>query len=1065
MKKKNKVVYWTQLKKFVSSKLKFSLLFLGWSLFHTSAIANYSGGDGFKESGSQTDRTVFQEPSRVMTGVVKDGQGLTLPGVTVFLKGTTTGTVTQPDGSYQLKVPENGGVLVFSFIGMETKEVVIGDQTVVNCILVSSVTALEEVAVIAYGTQKKVTITGAISSMDTEELGRMPVASVSNMLAGNMTGVSAVQYSGQPGSDDAQIYIRGEANPLVLVDGVERAFSQIDPNEIANVTVLKDASSTAVFGVRGANGVILITTRRGQEGSAQIHVNSSIGAQVPTSLGKYVNAKDFMTYVNEANSNDGQSPTYSEETLAQYDDPNRNTLLYPDTDWQEMFFDDYAIQHQHNMNVSGGSKRVKYFTSMGMLSQNGIFNGNDELESNGNFTYRRYNLRSNLDFEITSSTTMSVNIGARLENRNEPNAYKEGEFFRSFKEANPIGGAGIIDGKVIIGNQDLYVPLAGHAMGFAGLGTTSSSKNVLNLDFNLKQKLDFITEGLELSVKGSYNSSYEQWKTFKTQRPKYTPWLRKDIPWLQDVPYTEEEGEQVILIKDGDDGQTEFDTGVGKGRDFYTEAALNYKRSFGGHNVSALAMYNATRTYYPYRAVNQDLPAGYVGLVGRITYDYDTRYMVDLSVGYNGSENFHRDRRYGTFPSVSVGWIATEEGFLKDNSIINYLKLRASYGIVGKDRRYNDYRYRFGYVPNSWTSSGGYRFGDVSGGTWYGGYNEGKIHDEFTTWETAHKQNYGVDMRFLDSKLSIYLDYFNEKRDDILIARQTYPTFVAFTPPEVNMGSREITGWEFNIGWKSHVNEVSYNVSFNGSYAKRIVTFMDEVPNPENPWTLRTGYEEGQPFGYKFIGFYQDGMLNNNGVDAKEVQPSIAEGDCVYADVNGDGAIDSNDMVAIGNTNNPRFTAGLNMGFEWKNLSFSMQWNGATGVSRVLAGAYREPLGPTGNRSLMQEQFDNRWTPETAETATLPRASMSSLPNNSMVSDLWIRDASYIRLKNFRIGYDIQSQFIKGLGISKFNVFVAGQNVLTFDKLKVLDPESRTTALNPAYPVMAVYNLGVNLSF
>ncbi|TKG89215.1 TonB-dependent receptor [Puteibacter caeruleilacunae] len=1063
---KNRSIYWQMRTGLSANKLKLSLMLMCWSLFQLSAAADTFSDKGISGKDNLAGSEIAQKSKRSISGIVKDEQGMPVPGATVFIKGTTMGTITQSDGTYHLEVPETGGVLVFSFIGMETQEITIGATALINCVLKSSEMVIDEVSVIAYGTQKKVTITGAISSMDTKELVKMPVASVSNMLAGNVTGVSAVQYSGQPGADDAAIYVRGEANPLVLVDGVERPFSQIDPNVIADITVLKDASSTAVFGVRGANGVILISTRRGQEGAAQISINSSFGAQVPTSLGDYVNAEDFMTYVNEANKNDGQSLTYSKETLEQYKNPDRNKLLYPDTDWQDMFYDDYASQQQHNVNVSGGTKRVKYFTSIGMFNQNGIFNGNEKLEKNGSFTFRRYNLRSNLDFDITKTTFMSMNIGARLENRNEPNAYKPGEFFGIFKEANPLGGAGIIDGKVIVGNSKLYVPNGRDAYTFVGRGATSRSKNVLNLDFKLKQKLDFITKGLDISLKGSYNSQYEQSKTFKTARPRYTPWKRKDIPWLQDVPYTQEEGEEVILIKSGDDGKTEFGHSIGRGRDFYSELALNYKRSFGGHNVSGLLMYNAKRLYYPNGdRVTPDLPAGYVGLVGRATYDYDTRYLVDLSVGYNGSENFHPDRRYGVFPSASLGWVISEESFLKDNSTINYLKLRASYGIVGRDKRYNDYRYRFGYVPNSWTFGGGYLFGDVSGGTWYGGVNEGKIHDEDTTWETAHKQNYGIDMRFIDSKLSVYIDYFFEKRDNILIARNTFPVFTAYTPPEVNLGKREIKGMEFNVGWKSNINKFSYKVSINGSYAKRIITFKDEVPNPDNPWTLSTGYEEGQPFGLDFIGFYREGMKNNNGVDARVVQPSISEGDCVFADINGDGTIDANDRIAIGHTNNPRFNGGINLSCDYKNISLSMQWNGATGVSRVLAGTYREPLGPTGDRSLMQEQFDNRWTPETAETATLPRASMSSLTNNSQVSDLWIRDASYIRLKNIRLGYTIQSHAVKRLGVKKLDVFVAGQNILTFDKLKILDPESRTTALNPGYPIMAVYNIGVNLSF
>ncbi|MFV0483604.1 MAG: SusC/RagA family TonB-linked outer membrane protein [Bacteroidales bacterium] len=1000
---------------------------------------------------------VLRQDQRQISGIVKDENGETMPGVSVMIKGSTKATITQVDGDFNIQVSDTD-ILIFSFIGMQSQEIPVAGKSVLNVVMSSADMQLEGVAVVAYGTQKKVTITGAISSVNSKELIEVPTASVSNMLSGKVSGLTTVQYSGQPGEDNAQLYVRGigtltGSTPLVLVDGVERGFTQLDPNEIADITVLKDASATAVFGVRGANGVILVTTRRGQEGRPKISITSSFSLQVPTKLGEYVNAKDYMTYVNEANVNDGGGGIFSEDLLKIYDDPNRNKLLYPDTDWQELLYNDYAPQNQHNVNISGGTKRVKYFVSLGLFNQKGIFNGNKGLDYDGNFSYRRNNIRTNLDIDVTKSTLLSVNIGGRIEKRNEPQGYND-NFFNPIREANPLS-AGLVDGKYIKGN-DFYIIIPQDGMDYYQRAVDNRITNILNLDFKLRQELNFITKGLNVHVKGSYNSNYLYKKTRSMSRPSYTPWVRKDIPWL-DAPATEEEGEQVILIKDGDFGEVSYSDGYGKGRDFYVEMAVNYKRDFGKHHVSGLALYNATSKFY--QSTYADLPLGYVGLVGRATYDYNNRYLFDVSIGYNGSEKFRRDKRYGLFPSVSIGWVATEESFLEDNSVIQFLKLRASVGEVGADNIG-----RFLYQADAYFFGGGYIFGDVSGGHNPGGAYEGSINNKDVTWETAIKQNYGIDMRFLDSRLSISADYFMETRDNILISRNTFPTFVAYTPPPVNMGKVENKGTELNIKWDDKISNFKYNVGFIGSYSKNTVVFKDEVPNPDNPWTLATGHPVGQPFGYKFLGFYQAGMLNNQGVDAKETQPAISEGDCVYADINGDGAIDNNDKVAIGYPNYPLFTASMNFGFEWKNLGMSMTWVGATKVSRVLEGVLREPTGPTGTRSLMQEQFDNRWTPETAETATLPRASLSSMTANSQVSSLWIKDADYLRLRNITLSYKINITALKNLGVDNFKVFATGYNLLTFDKLGILDPEIRTQG-KPTYPLMKVYSFGLNLSF
>jgi TonB-linked SusC/RagA family outer membrane protein len=1060
MKNDSRVYMWKQyLLSCCRLKLKVGMLTCVVLLLHSINVGAVSYEDRISD-----EKFIAQQDKFSVSGIVKDENGDPIPGVSVVLDGTTVGTVTGMSGEYQLSLPQKNGVLVFSFIGMETQKIELGTVTIINIQMESSAFDLQEVAVVAYGTKKKVTITGAVSSVGTEELTKMPSPSVNNMLAGSVSGLSSVQVSGQPGEDAAQLFIRGvstltSSSPLVLVDGVERGMSQIDPNEIADITVLKDASSTAVFGVRGANGVILVTTRRGKEGKPKISFSSTFSLQAPTRLGKYANAKDYMTYMNEADVNDGRDPSFSQEILDIYDNPNRNKLIYPDTDWQALLYDDVAPQHQHNVNISGGSKRVRYFASFGMLNQKGIFNGNDGLDYDGNFSYKRNNLRANLDIDVTKTTLLSVNIGGRIEKRNEPQGYGD-NFFKTIREANPLS-PGLVDGKNILPNN-FYTVVPRSGMDFYNRGVDNRTTNVLNLDFKLKQDLDFITDGLDISLKGSYNSNYWYEKTRTMSRPSYMPWIRKDVPWLPE-PETEEEGNQVILIKDGDYGEVDYDTDSGKGRDFYVEAALNYKRSFGVHNVSGLLMYNQSRLYYPYNKyynVNYvDLPEGYVGLVTRATYDYKSKYLLDINMGYNGSEKFHRKQRYGLFPSASAGWVVSEENFFGDSNVFSFIKLRASYGIVGADNIE-----RFLYLPDSYAFGGGYNFGGVSNGNWVDGAYEGSINNKDVTWETAHKQNYGIDMRMFDARFSLGVDVFKEKRDDILIRRNTYPIFVAYTPPAVNQGRVDNEGFEFNLKWSEKVKNFRYTIGLLGSYAKNTVVYKDEVPNPDNPWTLATGHPLGQPFGYKFLGFYQEGMLNNQEKDAKISQPAIQEGDCVYADLNGDDVIDKNDKTAIGYPNYPAWSGGLNIDLEYKKWSFTMNWSGATHVSRVLEDVLTMPLGSTGDRSLMQNQFDNRWTPETAETATLPRATISGVAANSKASSLWIKDASYVRLRNIRLQYSIEGAWMDKIGMKSMKVYAIGYNLLTFDKLGVLDPEIRTQG-KPTYPIMKMYSLGVNLSF
>ena len=927
----------------------------------------------------------------------------------------------------------------------------------------SSNTLLEEVQVVAYGAQKKVTLTGSISSVNTDELLKVPTASIGNMLSGVLSGVSSIQSSGQPGGDDPDVFIRGistlntmNAKPLYLVDGVERSFFQIDPNEVENITILKDASSTAVFGVRGANGVIIVTTKRGKEGKAKINASFSYGIQTPTRMPEFVNSYDYATFLNEAYTNDGKDPKFTPEAVEAFR-THSNPIIYPDTDWMELLFKSSAPQTQGNVNISGGTERVRYFISMGMLDQKGFFKNHD-TRYDANFNFNRYNYRANLDIDFTKTTLVAINMGGRVEKRNFPRSGDDiNQLFRRIYWATPFSGPGIVDGKWIKGNsQYLPVGLSDGLGNIYGRGYGSKTTNVVNLDLALTQKLDFITKGLQFKIKVAYNSGYDHTKERATSIESYQPWYRKDVTWMEHPAGSDPN--EVVYIQDGEAGLISYAESFGKSRDWYAEASFDWKRDFGLHHLSALALYNQSKTYYP-DSDYPGIPRGYVGLVGRVTYDYDNKYLIEGNVGYNGSENFAPGNRYGFFPAVSGGWVLTQEEFLKDNPVVNFLKIRASYGIVGNDRYHpygTGFMDRFLYLSNSYFIGSGYQFG--TGTSWSPGAYEKSFGNSGLSWEKSAKQNYGIDFSLFNQKLSGSIDYFYEKRTDILAKASTDPIIHAMSLPVLNLGIVSNKGVELNLKWNHKINSFRYWTNLNVSYAKNKIVYQDEVPS-EYTYTLKTGHPVGQPFGLKVRGFYYEGME-----DVADHSYVLKEGDVVYEDLNHDGKIDDNDKTAIGYPSYPLLNAGLTLGFEYKGFDFSMLWVGATKTSRVLEETFRKPLGETYDRSLMSHQFTDRWTPETAATAKLPRATIDGVKNNYRDSELWVKDASYLRLKNIEIGYNFRLPFMPKIGMEKMRVFMTGYNLLTFDKLKISDPESMSSGV-PQYPVMRVINFGLNVSF
>lgn len=1047
----------------------------------------------------------FAQEMQVQGNII-DENGEPLIGVSVLVQGTGTGTVSDFDGNFILNTSKNS-TLVISYVGYKDQQIIVKNDKPLRITMIPDTQALEEVVVIAYGSQKKVTVTGSVSNVSSKELLKSPSASLGNAISGKLPGLSTVQYSGVPGADDPTIFIRGQAslngsNPLVLVDGVERSFTQIDPNEVADITILKDASATAVYGVRGANGVILVTTKRGTSGKTQISASTSWGVQTVTQFLDMADSYTYATTFNNARLSDGNETLRFSPEVVEHFRTHDQPILYPDIDWVDYAMNDMALQSQHNISINGGNQVARYFVSLGMLDQDGMFKTFGE-DPNSNFSYRRYNYRANLDLNLGKLQELSINLGGRVENKNSigNNGGDNGEeyIFRYLMDAQPFSGAGIVDGKWIKTNPALISDESAVSQRdgldtFYGQGYKKTITNVLNLDLIYKLKLDFITKGLDFRLKGSYNSTYYNVKDRTCGQPaKY-------------MPYLDENG-NIVYQRTGDYWNLGYADSSWPERNWYAEASFNYSRSFGNHNFSGLLLYNQSKSYYSWDANNSayiSVPKGYVGLVGRITYDYKHRYMVDVNMGYNGSENFAKGHRYGLFPSASVGWTVSEENFWKPiKPVFSYLKLRASVGTVGND---NCQGYRFLYLPAAWTITNGYynNIGD------YAGYNFGTTNTTFlnvareyssaspdVTWETAVKYNYGFDAKFWNDKISLGFDYFTEDRKNILINNENMiqaPT--ALRPSYINYGRVKNHGYEITLSYSDKIGkDFSFTISPTVSYAKNKIIEQAEITRPDKlvkansymgkklgltedtevspDWTYATGHSIGARKGYLFFEFYEKGVTEERyrekfGQDIpQQLVSNLMNGDAVYVDFDGDGVItEEYDQMYMGYTDNPEFTFALNFSLQYKNFDFSMLWSGAAHVSRNLDGVYRQPFGLQYNSALLQWVVDNAWTEENAENAKIPRITFANEKQNQANSNIWYYDSKYLRLKNIEIGYNINnvSWLPKGTNL---RVFANGTNLLTFTPLDANDPEN-TGGGNGSfikYPLMRVFNLGLKVNF
>lgn len=998
----------------------------------------------------------FAQSTTTVRGTVTDETGESLIGVSVRVKSTSVGTITDVNGNYSIDVA-SGATLVFSYIGYQTKEEPVKKEKRINVTMTPELTELDEVVVIAYGSQKKVTITGAVSNVGGEELLKSPTASLGNAIAGKLSGVSSVQYSSIPGADDPILRVRGVgsfngADPLVLVDGVERSFSQLDPNEVEDISILKDASATAVFGVRGANGVILVTTKRGTVGKSKISLSTSFGMQQVDSYPDFVDSYTWATLYNNAQLSDGTNPSqlrFSEEAIGHFKTKDQ-PMLYPNTNWLDYVMKKSAPQSQHNVSVSGGNEKVRYFVSAGFLTQDGLFNS-FSTDKHTNFSYKRYNYRANIDLTFNKHNELSVNIGGRMEDRYEL-AEGENNVFGGLVGAPPFAGYGIDDqGRRIVANKTYVGDYSNDGLfSFYGRGYNHRTTNVLNLDMVYKLKLDFLTKGLDFKLKASYNSDYSQQK----RRTLY-----EGVTY---EPILTEAG-TVALRKKGDAWNLGYEESYGYGRNWYAEASFNYARKFGNHDITALLLYNQSKYYYP--SAYTDIPRGYVGLVGRVTYNYKLKYMADVNIGYNGSENFAPGYRYGIFPSFSVGWIMSSEKFMESlHPFISYLKLRASIGQVGSD---NSNGQRFLYIPGTYVIDSGNRY-NFGLGTWYGGAWEQSTGNPFVTWETATKQNYGADIKFFDDRLSATIDVFFENRKGILIGNgATLPGITAQKESSVNKGRVKNHGYELSFTWTDKIGDhFRYTINPGITFVRNKIIENGEV-RPRHAHLSGKGLPVGQRTGYEFFEFYDPGNTEKRyqekfGVEMPQQMVEVMPGDCVYVDLTNDGIIDENDVHAMGFSDIPEYNYTANLSLSYKGFDFSMLWMGVTNVTRNLQGVYREQFGQMHKSGMLQWVANNSWTPETAETAILPRLSFTNKSNNTVNSQVYYKDASFLRLKNLEIGYTFRKiPFIPQ--IANLRVYFSGYNLLTFSKYKANDPESATSSLR--YPLTRVLNFGLNVNF
>jgi len=1011
-------------------------------------------------------------PAFTLSGLITDENGVPLNGASILIKGTLRGTQTDANGRFNININSGDEILVVSNTGYKSREIVIKNlESPAVIVLKLSDTKLEDIVVIGYGTQKKTSVTGAISTVSSKEILKSPTSNVTNSLVGRLTGLSAVQRSGQPGNNEALIAIRGSATynnnaAIVVVDGVERSnFGDIDPNEIESVTVLKDAASTAVFGIKGANGVIVITTKSGREGKPRISYSGNVSIQTYTGIPNAMSAYDNASLINEANRNDGLTETWTQAELQKFKDAS-DPLGYPDISWFKYLTRTAYPQTQHNINVSGGTKVVKYFASVGYLFEDGIFK---EFESPYGFrttpSYSRYNFRSNVDFNLSKNLQVGVRLGGKLGKRYQPAGLQSGSGSFSYDNieamisrilqtpsfAYPIT---LPDGR-IAQNPNVGTNIWNPYAVITRWGTRQDESNTLESTFNLNYKLDGITKGLSFKTVFGYDSYFSNvtrrnavWAAYVIDRVTKVVTLSPDRP--RDEPLSGLITSYSGLITSN------------------LQTGLNYERIFGDHNFTGMALF--TRQLINEQGSGLSAPPrASQGVVSRVAYNYKKKYFAEFNAAYNGSEQFTKGKQYGFFPAVSAGWTLSNEKFLENVSWLSNLKIRGSYGIVGNDKL----NARFLFLDNYSVITGGLstdpvysrpgtgvQFGLPTSLVNYQVVVPTSFGNPDVTWETGTKRNIGIEASFFKSALSLTVDIFDENRVDILTNRASGLQIYGQAYPALNIGKVYNKGYEVELNYQKKRGQVTYGIVTQFSFARNKIISRDEPPG--RPDYLK---QEGKPVG-QFFGFLTDGFYTSLADIAASPVNTLGKatpGDLKYKDYNNDGKIDADDVVPIGYSRTPEYIYSFSPSVSFKGVSLSVLFQGVANVSSDVI------LSEQNNGQQMYEFQKDRWTVDNAANATWPALhSRGNAYISYRLNDFILQDASYLKIRNIELSWNVPQQWLNKK-INGLRIFATGQNLHTWTKYKMyLDPENVNLSntdfsKQSIYPTPRIFNFGVNI--
>lgn len=1017
-------------------------------------------------------------------GIVTNELGENVVGASVTLKGTKNSVQTDMNGNFSIKIPDGGGTLVISFVGSITQEIKVSKGTNLKIMLVQDTSQLEDVVVVGYGKQKKGQLVGAVSSIKGEEL-RFPTRNLTNNLAGQVAGLIAIQRSGEPGYDNSEFFIRGistfagGSKPLVLVDGVPRAINDIEPDEIDTFTVLKDAASTAVYGAEGANGVIIITSKRGKTQKPTISFRTEHSMSQPTRLPKFVGSADYLELYNEALRNDGETPIYSDDLISKYRN-NEDPDLYPNTDWMGTMLKKLTDNHRYTLNVRGGSEQSRYFVSGAYYGESGIFKDNPSERYDSNMGVKRFNLRSNIDMDISKTTLLSVDLSGQYLMNRYPGTFPGGTgsaaIFRQMMITPPhLFPAVYSDGTLSTFNSEAESNKRNPYNLLYNSGYSKEWRSSIQSAVRLEQKLDFVTEGLYYRglVSYDYNGNFSATRTDNPSKFLATGRdangnliFSQSVSGTPDLPEPSEASNAT--------------------KNVYMESSLNYKRAFDRHAVGGMILYMQKESQLNTEA----LAFRKQGIVGRTTYSFDNRYFIEGNFGYTGSEKFADGYRYGFFPAVGVGYQISNEKFypegLKD--VLTTLRFRASVGRTGNDETNANQTDRFLYRGTFGLAAGGFNQGITSGGGSNGlgaGIIEGRFEAPTIGWEIEDKQNYGVNIGLFNGKVEIVADYFTSERTGILLQRRTVPGVVGFrNAPWENYGKVKNWGVDGSLNANHTIGDVKIGFRSTFTFARNKITEFDELKQPY-PWMATTGTRIGDNVLYIAERLYTDDdfniTTNSNGINSYSLKSGIpvpalggiiGPGDIKYEDLNGDGKIDQFDRKrGVGNPANPEIVYGAGLNLEYKGVYVSAFFQGTANTSVVFGGSDTPGAWMPFSYGVDQSNYRtfalDRWTEANpSQNVLMPRLHKiaNNGANNNPPSTWWLKDGSFLRLKNIEIGYNLPKSLLQHLNVNTARVYMMGYNIAVWDKIKHWDPEAGNSNAGLNYPLTRTFTFGLELS-